>query len=148
MIDLAGWSAVRSGRPRLQVVVGAAIVLDGRVLACARSHPPEAVGKWEFPGGKVEIGETEPVALIRECQEELGVTISVGERLGEDQVLGQGRAVLRVYLAQLLGPTAPAALEHSALRWLAADELHDVRWMPADRPIVAKLGPVLRAAAR
>ena len=129
-------------------MVGAAIVLGGRVLACARAHPPPAAGKWEFPGGKVETDETEVDALIRECREELGVAISVGDRVGGDQALGHGRAVLRVYLASLRGSAQPAALEHSALRWLAADELDQVDWLPADQPIVAELRPVLRTAAR
>ncbi|MFV2020391.1 (deoxy)nucleoside triphosphate pyrophosphohydrolase [Micromonospora sp. LOL_023] len=130
------------------MVVGAAIVLGGRVLACARAHPPPTAGKWEFPGGKVETDETEVDALIRECREELGVAIAVGDRVGGDQVLGHGRAVLRVYLASLRGPAQPTALEHSALRWLAADELDQVDWLPADKPIVAELRPVLRTAAR
>ncbi|MFV2024265.1 (deoxy)nucleoside triphosphate pyrophosphohydrolase [Solwaraspora sp. WMMD937] len=148
LIDLAGSSAVRSGQVRRQVVVGAAIVLDGRVLACARTHPPGAAGKWEFPGGKVESGETETDALIRECREELGVAITVGDRIGPDRPLGHGRSVLRVYLAGLLGPAQPTALEHSALRWLAADELDQVTWLPADRPIVAELRPLLFAGSR
>jgi 8-oxo-dGTP diphosphatase len=127
------------------VVVGAAIVRDGRVLACARAHPPATAGKWEFPGGKVESGETETEALARECREELGVAIAVGDRIGGDQVLRHGRSVLRVYLASLHGTAQPAALEHSALRWLAADELDQVDWLPADRPIVAALRPQLTA---
>ncbi|HEY2948428.1 MAG TPA: NUDIX domain-containing protein, partial [Micromonosporaceae bacterium] len=60
-------------RGRLRVIVGAAIIAGGRVLACERSDPPEVAGKWEFAGGKVEPGETEVEALIRECDEELGV---------------------------------------------------------------------------
>ncbi|WJK44167.1 (deoxy)nucleoside triphosphate pyrophosphohydrolase [Solwaraspora sp. WMMA2056] len=144
MIDLAGWSAVRTGQSRRQVVVGAAIVRDGQVLACARAHPPSTAGKWEFPGGKVETGESEIDALVRECHEELGVAVAVGQRLGGDQVLGHGRSVLRVYLASLLGSAQPTALEHAELRWLAADELDQVTWLPADQPIVAILGPYLR----
>lgn len=122
----------------IRVIVGAAIVDDGRVLACERSDPPEVAGKWEFPGGKVEPGETEHEALIRECEEELGVTVAVGDRIGEDVLLGNGRAVLRVYAAKLLEGT-PTALEHAELRWLAAHELDSVPWLPADAPIVAAL---------
>ena len=61
--------------------MGAAIIAHGRVLACARAHPPELAGFWEFPGGKVEPGETEVEALVRECVEEIGVRVEVGERL-------------------------------------------------------------------
>jgi 8-oxo-dGTP diphosphatase len=102
-------------------------------------------GKWEFPGGKVEPGETDVEALVRECDEELGVHIDVGQRVGPDVAVAGGRGVLRVYLARLVGRAAPRPLEHSALRWLSADELHDVPWLPADAPIVAALDPVLRA---
>ena len=77
-----GRSALARYRPSVRIVVGAAIVRDGRVLAARRSAPPATAGGWEFPGGKVEPGESAPAALIRECREELGVTVSVGELLG------------------------------------------------------------------
>lgn len=103
---------------------------------------------WEFPGGKVEPGETEPMALARECVEELGVAVLVGPRIGPDVPLARGRSVLRVYLARLVGDGLPRALEHSALRWLAADELDQVTWLPADEPVVAALRPLLMAQPR
>jgi 8-oxo-dGTP diphosphatase len=137
---------VKSSSPRL--IVGAAIVADGCVLACERSDPPEMAGKWEFPGGKAEPGESDAQALVRECEEELAVLIEVGERVGPDIPVAGGRGVLRVYLARLVGAAAPRPLEHSALRWLSADELHDVTWLPADAPIVAALAPLLRAAVQ
>jgi 8-oxo-dGTP diphosphatase len=126
-----------------KVIVAAVIVTDGRVLACERSAPPEAAGRWEFPGGKVEPGETDAEALARECAEELGVRIEVGERVGPDVPLAHGRAVLRVYAVRLLDGDVPRALEHAAMRWLAADELDTVPWLPADRPIVAELPALL-----
>lgn len=118
------------------VVVGAAIIVGGRVLACARADPPEVAGGWEFPGGKVEPGETEREALVRECVEELGVRVEVGERVGGDVPFGRRRAVLRVYAARLLDGTPVRALEHAELRWLGADELGSVAWLPADAPVV------------
>jgi 8-oxo-dGTP diphosphatase len=129
------------------VIVGAAILAGGRVLACARASPPELAGKWEFPGGKVEPGETEVAALVRECAEELAVRIEVGERIGQDVRLGQGRSVLKIYAARLVGGDEPQPLEHSELRWLAADELASVTWLPADAPIVAALRPLLGQGA-
>lgn len=126
-----------------RVVVGAAIIAAGRVLACARSSPPEAAGRWEFPGGKVEPGETEVAALIRECAEELAVRIEVGRRIGRDVRMGHGRSVLRVYAARLVGDAEPQPLEHAELRWLRADELDSVPWLPADVPIVSALRPLL-----
>jgi 8-oxo-dGTP diphosphatase len=75
------------------VIVGAAIIVDGRVLGCERAEPPESAGRWEFPGGKVEPGESDVDALVRECEEELGVKIAVGDRVGTDVPLSHGWAV-------------------------------------------------------
>jgi 8-oxo-dGTP diphosphatase len=132
-------------RPRSpRVIVAAVIVANGRVLACERAAPPEVAGRWEFPGGKVEPGETDAQALVRECAEELGVRVEVGARVGPDVPLAHGRAVLRVFAVTLLDGDQPRALEHTAIRWLGPDELDSVPWLPADRPIVAEL-PVLLA---
>jgi 8-oxo-dGTP diphosphatase len=129
------------------VIVAAVIVADGRVLACERAAPPEVAGRWEFPGGKVEPGETDEAALVRECAEELGVRVAVGARVGPDVALAHGRAVLRVFAVRLLGGDVPRALEHSAMRWLGVDELDSVHWLPADQPIVAELPSLLVAAS-
>jgi 8-oxo-dGTP diphosphatase len=130
---------VHTEQARSKVVVGAAILSAGRVLACARAAPPEVAGRFEFPGGKVEPRESETDAVARECAEELGVTVRVGERVGGDVTLGNGWAVLRVYLAELVGDAEPTALEHRELRWLGVDELDSVSWLPADEPIVRAL---------
>ncbi len=130
-------------RPIPRIIVGAAIIEQGRLLACARADPPELAGRWEFPGGKVEDGETETEALIRECEEEIGVTSDVGIRIGEDVPLGRGWAVLKVYLARLVDGQQPQRLEHAELRWLGRAELDSVDWLPADAPIVASLRPLL-----
>ncbi|SCE80012.1 8-oxo-dGTP diphosphatase [Micromonospora viridifaciens] len=145
------WTERASGsgqgdRREPKVVVGAAIIMDGRVLACARSAPPEVAGRWEFPGGKVEPGETDTAALVRECAEELGVRVEIGARVGRDVRMAHGRSVLRVYAARLLHGDQPKALEHSELRWLSVAELDSVPWLPADVPIVAALRPVLAEA--
>ena len=122
------------------VVVGAAIVCDARVLAAQRAEPPRLAGYWEFPGGKVEPGEGEVAALVRECREELGVEVAVGPRLGGDVPLPGGTATLRVFTAQVVAGT-PTALEHRALRWLAAGEVDAVDWLPTNAPLL----PALRA---
>jgi 8-oxo-dGTP diphosphatase len=119
------------------------MVVDGRVLACERSHPPELAGGWEFPGGKVEPGEPERAALARECMEELGVRVEVGARVGPDVDIAGGRGVLRAFAVRVLDGGPPRLLEHAALRWLGADELDSVPWLPADRPIVAALSVLL-----
>jgi mutator protein MutT len=122
------------------VIVGAAVLRDGRLLAARRSAPAALAGGWEFPGGKVEPGESEDEALVRECREELGVTVVPGERLGDD-VLTRTGAVLRVWVATLDPPTAePRALQdHDELRWLEPDALAAVPWLPADWPLVHAL---------
>ncbi len=124
------------------IIVGAAIVVGGRVLACERAEPPESAGRWEFPGGKVEPGESDVDALVRECEEELGVVIAAETRIGDDVPLAHGRAVLRVWLARLVSGD-PRPLEHASLRWLTARELDSVPWLPADAPIVAELARIL-----
>ncbi|WP_293772205.1 (deoxy)nucleoside triphosphate pyrophosphohydrolase [Sporichthya sp.] len=118
-----------------RVVVGAAIVRDGYLLAARRNAPAALAGGWELPGGKVEPGESETEALIRECQEELGVVVVPGERVPGEWPL-RDDLVLRVYLAELV-EGEPAPLEdHDELRWLAGADLFEVAWLPADVPAV------------
>lgn len=132
------------GRP---VVVGVALVRAGRLLAAQRAGPPALAGRWELPGGKVEPGETEPDALARECQEELGVDVVPGARIGPDTPTVGRRMTLRVYGGSLRDPAAePVPLEHCALRWLAAEELGDLDWLAADRPLLPHLAAHLAAA--
>ena len=115
------------------IVVGAAILRDGRLLAVRRAAPPEFAGLWEFPGGKVEPGEDERGALARECREELGLDVEAGERVGPDTAIRGG--TLRVYVARVTGGEL-ALTEHDASRWLTSTELDDVPWIPADVPVV------------
>ena len=124
------------------MVVVAAAVVDGdppRLLAAQRAHPHALAGRWELPGGKVEPGESELEALVRECREELGVTVEVGDRAAADVRTVGGDAVLRTYWARLQPGTSPQPLDHAALRWLATDELDDVDWLTADLPVVREL---------
>lgn len=122
-------------------VVGAALVRDGRVLASRRTEPPHLAGFWEFPGGKVEVGESDVEALRRELREELVVEAAVGARLGPDVLLGD-TGVLRVYLCWLLSGE-PVLVDHDAHRWLGPDELTDVPWIPVDLAVVEALRPFL-----
>lgn len=128
-------------------MVGAALLRTGedgarRVLSSRRTEPPHLAGYWEFPGGKVDPGETDEQALVRELHEELEVDAEVGPRLGGDLPIGE-TAVLRVYTCRLLRGE-PALVDHDAHRWLAADELDDVEWIPVDRPLVDALRALLR----
>jgi 8-oxo-dGTP diphosphatase len=129
------------GRP---VVVATALLRDGAVLAAQRTRPPELAGRWELPGGRVEPGETEPDAVVRELREELGVDVRVTGRLGTDLPLPD--VVLRVHTAELApGSPEPRPLEHAALRWVDAAEVPALDWVAADRAVAADLVALLRA---
>jgi len=113
------------------VVVCAAIVREHRLLAARRTSPVELAGRWELPGGKVKAGESDEDALVREIGEELGVTVTLLERVGADWPLGE--SVLRVWLGECLGTKDPEPLEqHDLLRWVSLAELDQVSWLPAD----------------
>lgn len=118
----------------MRVVVGAAL-LDGagRVLAARRWRP----AGWEFPGGKVEPGESEAEALVRECREELGITVEVADRLGPDVPVSEGWT-LRVWTGRVVDGQ-PTPHEHAELRWVPYAELDTLDWLPGDLPAVAAL---------
>jgi 8-oxo-dGTP diphosphatase len=134
--------AAAAGRRALDVVqvVGAAVVDGDRVLVAQRSGGPYD-RCWEFPGGKVEPGESDLSALVRECREELGVEVLpqafLGEVLLDGVVAGgpPGASTLRVWWARL-ATGRPVAREHAELRWVRAPELDDLDWIPADRPLL------------
>jgi mutator protein MutT len=119
------------------VVVGGAVVRDGRVLACRRTRPADAAGRWELPGGKVEAGEEPAAALTRELREELGCTVRVTERLAGSQRVGDDLQ-LHAWFAELVDGE-PVPHEHDAVRWLGPEELDDVDWLDADRPFLTEL---------
>ncbi|HET7328972.1 MAG TPA: NUDIX domain-containing protein [Nocardioidaceae bacterium] len=133
------------GTPR--PVVGAAIVVDGRLLAARRTEPPALAGGWELPGGKVDPGETPEQACVREVREELGCQIEVGRLLEGRQRLTED-LVLQVYTCRLVdGEPDPRLLEHDALRWLGPEELEEVRWLSADEPFLGQLREIIAAGA-
>lgn len=148
-----------------RLVVGAVILdsLDSptRLLSARRSEPPAWAGFWEFPGGKVEPGETPEEGLHRELAEELGIAVRLGDELLDDAgrvaVLDPDHGtvwpldagmVFRLWTAEVVGqlvPGAPVALEdHDELRWLAVGELATVPWLPSDEAAVARCGRLLR----
>lgn len=128
----------------MSIVVGAAILRAGQVLAQQRAFPPAVAGLWELPGGRVEPGESDEVALARECMEELGVTVAVGARMGPEVILRSG-LVLRIYCVALDPSDAvPEARDHQAVRWLGVGELESVEWLPGDRLLLPALRDLLR----
>jgi 8-oxo-dGTP diphosphatase len=125
------------------IVVGAAIIRAGCVLAQQRAYPESVAGQWELPGGRVEPGESDRAAISRECLEELGVRVRVGEPVGPEVPLRDG-LVLRAYRATLDPPDAtPHPHDHQALRWLTASTLDSVEWLPADRVLMPALHALL-----
>jgi 8-oxo-dGTP diphosphatase len=124
-----------------QIVVAGAVIAESRVLVAQRLRPPELAGRWELPGGKVGPGETEPEALSRELAEELGVAVAVGPRLGDDIRLTES-TTLRAYQVSLISGE-PQPHDHRALRWVPAEQLHEIDWVPADRGFLAALNRVL-----
>jgi 8-oxo-dGTP diphosphatase len=125
------------------VIVATAIVRDGQVLAARRTRPSAVAGRWELPGGRVEGGEAEAAAVVRECREELDAQVLPTGRLGTDLPIDAG--VLRVHVARLApGSPEPRALEHGALRWLGVAQLDTVDWIDADRAVLADLADLLR----
>lgn len=124
-----------------RVVIVAAAIVSGhppRVLAAQRSYPPELAGYWELPGGKVDAGETERDALLRECREELGIDIDLRARLGSDTPILDGGGVLKVWWARVVAGE-PQPLEHKALQWLERGDVDTLSWLPADAPVVDAL---------
>lgn len=125
------------------LVMGAAIVREGRVLAARRTSPAELAGGWEFPGGKVEPGEEPERAIVREIGEELGCAIEVTGHLAGEASIGNDYA-LRVALARVSGgEPVPRESEHDAVRWLGPEELDAVPWLEPDLPFLDELREVL-----
>jgi 8-oxo-dGTP diphosphatase len=117
-----------------RIVVAAAIVLDGRVLGARRTAPPAVAGQWELPGGKVEPGESDRDALVRECREELGLEVAVGELLGTCDIGPDLQ--LRVYLTEHLIGFPEPRLDHDETRWFDAEGLNSVPWLAADMALL------------
>ncbi|GAA1994425.1 (deoxy)nucleoside triphosphate pyrophosphohydrolase [Microbacterium pumilum] len=120
-------------------VVGAVIIRDGFVLCAQRGSAGLLGGLWEFPGGKIEPGETPQQALVREIAEELDCFVSVGAEVALTHHQYEfGVVRLQTFYCQLLTGT-PSATEHAELRWVAPTDLSALEWAPADIPAVDKI---------
>lgn len=120
--------------------VVAALIWDGdRFLICQRPAHKARGLLWEFVGGKMEPGETKDQALIRECREELAVTLSVGEVFMEvDHEYPDLNVHLMLFNAAISEGT-PQMLEHNDIRWITAEEIPQYEFCPADKAILKKL---------
>lgn len=117
-------------------VVCAIVEQHGRVLLTQRSEQMREPMLWEFPGGKLEPGETEQQALVREIKEELNIDVKPYHRLDPVQQLYPNHTIVLIpYLCQYNGGVI-SLLEHRAYRWATPGELAGFNWCPADVPIV------------
>jgi|LSQX01.2.fsa_nt_gb 8-oxo-dGTP diphosphatase len=132
-------------KPALTQVVAALIWREGKVLICQRpSHKARAL-LWEFPGGKVEMGESHQQALIRECEEELGVRLQVGALYTQvSHEYPDIHVRLSLYHARVLGGSLQR-LEHAAFAWEKPENLMAYNFCPADTDIISTMAKGVKA---
>ena len=120
-------------------VVGALIWQGDQFMICQRPPHKKRGLLWEFVGGKVESGETEQQALVRECIEELGVTVKVGELFIEvDHQYPDIHILLSIYHAEIV-EGMPVLKEHVDLKWIPISEIDQYTFCPADGPVLDAL---------
>ena len=121
------------------VRVAAAVIRDNnRIFATARGYGAFK-GKWEFPGGKIEMGETSQEALKREIMEELATEIKVGELIDTIQYdYPDFHLTMECFWCEVVNGGLELK-EHEAARWLMREELYNVEWLPADVRLIEKI---------
>lgn len=123
-------------------VVAAVIMKEGKVFATQRGYGEFKDG-WEFPGGKVEAGESPEEALCREIREELEVEVNIGGLIDTIEYdYPAFHLSMKCYACTIAGGS-PHLLEHEAARWLSADQLDSVAWLPADITLIPKIAGLL-----
>ena len=134
-----------SEKPLLLVAACALVDVDGRVLICKRPQGKSLAGLWEFPGGKVEKGETPEACLIRELKEELGIDVTaacLSPFVFSSHVYEAFHLLMPLFLCRRWTGVV-AAREHEALAWVKPGKLADYDMPPADAPLVAWLRDLL-----
>lgn len=120
-------------------VVGAVIINQGLVLCARRGMQTSLPGLWEFPGGKIEEGESPVAALIREIHEELGIELIVGKEITTTSHQYEfGTVNLTTFYCEI-AEGAPVALEHDSIAWHKPEDLQSLEWAPADVPAVVRV---------
>lgn len=131
--------------PFLYVVAAALVDADGRILVQQRPEGTPMAGLWEFPGGKLEVGETPEAALIRELREELGIEVEqacLAPACFASEPLGHKHLLLLLYVCRKWRGT-PTAHHASAMQWVRPVELHGLEMPPADKPLIGLLEAML-----
>ena len=124
---------------RIVEVAAALIVREGRFLICRRPEHKARGGLWEFPGVKTEAGESVFDAVVRECREELGVTI-VPSRVVDEVTHTYPDITVRLSLVlAVIAEGEPMLLEHSALAWISPSDIPRYDFCPADYPMLSRL---------
>jgi 8-oxo-dGTP diphosphatase len=121
-------------------VVAAVIVNEGLYLACRRAAHKSLSGFWEFPGGKVESGESDEEALARELEEELGIQVEVGGFICKSTSIASGSQIeMFTYLCTLKSLPPTSSSDHDELRWAQIGELASLEWPVLDIPVLDAL---------
>ena len=129
-------------------VVGAAIIAPPYVLAFRRGQHTTMAGKWEFPGGKVESGETPKEALYRELEEELQLKLTIGPQLGTGSAEVQPGVVVKLDVFEVVAPRGAlhyTLSDHDAAKWVDVEDLMKLDWADADIPVLKPLRARLQA---
>ena len=121
-------------------VAAGLIMCDGKILIGQRKHGKSLEYKWEFPGGKLEKGETMEECLARELMEEMQLKITVGEHfIDSTYEYDFGTIILHAYWATCNSQNIPAVLEHEQYKWVAPADLQKYDFAPADKPIITAI---------
>lgn len=127
---------MRSARPAIRVVAGVFTSGD-QLLACRRAPGKNAAGQWEFPGGKIEPGESPEEALVRELLEELNVAVIVGPLIDRSTTrVGALEIDLACYEVTALAEAPSTSSDHDELRWVSVPKLPELAWATPDLPTV------------
>lgn len=131
---------------QLTRVVAAIVERDGKVFAARRNPDRSAGGLWEFPGGKIEPGESPEEALHRELQEELSIDATIGALVDRSStIVTEGEIEMCCYSVEFAGSDPESSTDHDDLRWVNLSQLATLSWAPADIPIIERLPQRLAA---
>ena len=125
--------------------VAGIILHEGKAFVAKRGSSGSFSGCWEFPGGKVEPGESDQEALVREFDEEFGISVGARRLLGEAKFPHRGTdRILAAWLIELAPFHKPKLLEHDAITWASAAELESMRLVDSDRKLLEFVLPLMR----